>query len=123
MRFVHEVIDWNRYSNEQKQVIWYRLDEHLHIILPQFVRIYDPRKIFQSIERYQIPQKSRDLWRCVYNLIRFQDKCRIDFKECGFSLKEGASLVAIDQQLHQLSMAYYERSFVRAQYFHITHQE
>lgn len=116
MRFVHEVIDWNRYTEEQKKIIWRRLDEHLYIILPQFVRIYDPRKVLAASSRYQIPQPSHNLWRCVYNLIRFKDKRAVDFDECGFRLKQDCTLLDIDQQLYQLSAAFYERDFLRAQH-------
>lgn len=114
MRFVHEIIDWNRYSEAQKKIIWQRLDEHLYIILPQFVRIFDPGKVLAAAERYQIPQPSHNLWRCVYNLIRFRDKRAIDFADCGFRLRDDCNLPELDQQLYQLSNAIYERDFIRA---------
>ena len=118
-RFVHEVIDWNRYNDDQKHIIWQRLDEYLYIILPQFVRIYDPRKVFVAVERYQLPQRSQNLWRNIYNLIRFKEKYGVNIEECGFSLRDNFSLPVIEQQLHELSTAFYERDFVRAQTFSI----
>jgi uncharacterized protein len=70
MRFVHEVIDWNKYNAAQKQIIWQRLDEHLRVILPQFVKIYDPRKIVAHLQQQHIIYDDKNLWRGIYSLLR-----------------------------------------------------
>ncbi len=114
MRFVHEVIDWNRYNDEQKQLIWQRLDEHLHVILPQFVRIYDPRKIIAIIQYLHIPHDEQNIWRCVYDLIRASDKRLLPLSECGFRLKEDVSLSNLNEMLYELATAYYQKDFLRA---------
>ncbi|HMV60411.1 MAG TPA: DUF1289 domain-containing protein, partial [Agitococcus sp.] len=88
MRFVHEVIDWNKYNPEQKQIIWQRLDEHLRVILPQFVKIYDPRKIVARLQQQRIIYDEKNLWRGIYSLLRLHDKGFIVLEDVGFMVKE-----------------------------------
>lgn len=114
MRFLHEVIDWNRYNDEQKLLIWQRLDEHLYVILPQYVRIYDPRKIIAIIQHLHIPHNEQNIWRCVYDLIRASDKRLLTLSSCGFRLKEDVPLSYINEQLYELASAYYQKDFLRA---------
>ncbi len=114
MRFVHEVIDWNRYNEEQKKLIWRRLDEHLGIILPQFVRIYDPLKVISLMQQHHIPYRADRIWRCVYDLIRTSEKRFFSLDDCGFRMKADYQLTDIHEQLYTLASAYYERDFLRA---------
>ena len=113
MRFVHEVIDWNKYNPEQKQIIWQRLDEHLRIILPQFVKIYDPRKIVTHLQQQHIIYDEKNLWRGIYSLLRLHDKGFIILDNLGFSIKEDYQWAVVQQQLYQLASAYYQKDFTR----------
>lgn len=123
MRFIHEVIDWNRYNDEQKTVIWQRLDEHLRIILPQFVRIYDPIKLINVMQAQHIPYRADHIWRCVYDLLCTSEKRFLALGDCGFALKAGCSFTDIHQQLYTLATAYYERDFLRAQHWLDDHDD
>ncbi len=114
MRFIHEVIDWNRYNDTQKQLVWQRLDEHLHIILPQLVRIYDPRKIIALVQSHHLAHNPNNMWRCVYDLIRASDKRFISLEDCGFQLKDNLQLKEINERLYALATAYYQKDFLRA---------
>jgi hypothetical protein len=113
MRFVHEVIDWNKYNAAQKQIIWQRLDEHLRVILPQFVKIYDPRKIVAHLQQQHIIYDEKNLWRGIYSLLRLHDKGFIVFDDVGFSIKEDYHWTVVQQQLYQLASAYYQKDFTR----------
>ena len=113
MRFVHEVIDWNKYNSAQKQIIWQRLDEHLRVILPQFVRIYDPRKIVTHLEQQRIIYDEKNLWRGIYSLLRLHDKGFIVLEDVGFMVKEDYQWSLVQQQLYQLASAYYQKDFAR----------
>jgi len=114
MRFIHEVIDWNRYNDTQKQLVWQRLDEHLHIILPQLVRIYDPRKIIALVQSHHLAHNPNNMWRCVYDLIRASDKRFISLEDCGFQLRDNLRLKDINELLYALATAYYQKDFLRA---------
>ncbi|HNE91355.1 MAG TPA: DUF1289 domain-containing protein [Agitococcus sp.] len=113
MRFVHEVIDWNKYNPEQKQIIWQRLDEHLRVILPQFVKIYDPRKIVARLQQQRIIYDEKNLWRGIYSLLRLHDKGFIVLEDVGFMVKEDYQWSLVQQQLYQLASAYYQKDFAR----------
>ncbi|HMU87165.1 MAG TPA: DUF1289 domain-containing protein, partial [Agitococcus sp.] len=111
MRFVHEVIDWNKYNPEQKQIIWQRLDEHLRVILPQFVKIYDPRKIVARLQQQRIIYDEKNLWRGIYSLLRLHDKGFIVLADLGFQVKPDYQWSLVQQQLYQLASAYYQKDF------------
>ena len=113
MRFVHEVIDWNKYNPEQKQIIWQRLDEHLRVILPQFVKIYDPRKIVARLQQQRIIYDEKNLWRGIYSLLRLHEKGFIVLADLGFQVKPDYQWSLIQQQLYQLASAYYQKDFAR----------
>lgn len=113
MRFVHEVIDWNKYYPEQKQIVWQRLDEHLRVILPQFIKIYDPRKIVAHLQLQRIVYDEKNLWRGIYSLLRLHDKGFIVLEDLGFTVKEDYQWALIQQQLYQLASAYYQKDFAR----------
>lgn len=113
MRFVHEVIDWNKYNSAQQQIIWQRLDEHLRVILPQFVKIYDPHKIVAHLTQQHIVYDKKNLWRGIYSLLRLHDKGFIVLNDIGFTVKEEYQWALIQQQLYQLASAYYEKDFAR----------
>ncbi len=113
MRFVHEVIDWNKYNPEQKQIIWQRLDEHLRVILPQFVKIYDPRKIVARLQQQRIIYDEKNLWRGIYSLLRLHDKGFIVLTDLGFQVKPDYQWSLVQQQLYQLASAYYQKDFAR----------
>ncbi|MFO1373074.1 MAG: DUF1289 domain-containing protein [Agitococcus sp.] len=113
MRFVHEVIDWNKYNPEQKQIIWQRLDEHLRVILPQFVKIYDPRKIVARLQQQRIIYDEKNLWRGIYSLLRLHEKGFIVLADLGFQVKPDYQWSLVQQQLYQLASAYYQKDFAR----------
>lgn len=113
MRFVHEVIDWNKYNPEQKQIIWQRLDEHLRVILPQFVKIYDPRKIVARLQQQRIIYDEKNLWRGIYSLLRLHEKGFIVLADLGFQVKPDYQWILVQQQLYQLASAYYQKDFAR----------
>ncbi|MCB1673419.1 MAG: DUF1289 domain-containing protein [Moraxellaceae bacterium] len=113
MRFVHEVIDWNKYYPEQKQIVWQRLDDHLRVILPQFVKIYDPRKIVAHLQMQRIVYDDKNLWRGIYSLLRLHDKGFIVLEDLGFTVKENYQWTLIQQQLYQLASAHYQKDFAR----------
>lgn len=114
MRFIHEVIDWNRYNSEQKTIILQRLDEHLRIILPHYVKIYDPRKIIAALQQQHIAHDSNNLWRGIYELLRAYEKGIINLEHVGFSINSHYRLLDIQEKLHELAFAYYEKDFLRA---------
>ena len=114
LRFVHEVIDWNRYTDEQKQVIWLRLEQQITQILPHFISIYDARLIESAVDRFRLPYQSDNVWHNVYNLLRFAERRQVDLGKCGFTLEPAASIGEVNARIYALASAIYERDFLRA---------
>ncbi len=113
LRYVHEVIDWNRYSEDHKNVIWQRLERQIMQVLPRYVSIHDPRLIDEAVERHRLPYRSANPWHNVYNLLRYAERRQVELGPCGFRVgPEG--IVAINRQIYALAQALYERDFLRA---------
>ena len=64
-RFLHEIVDWNRYSDAQKMLVWQRLDLLLCTVVGNYLEVIDAARLseqltFQNIR--QQPQLSPPGW-------------------------------------------------------------
>jgi predicted Fe-S protein YdhL (DUF1289 family) len=116
-RFGHEVIDWNGYTEEQRQLVVDRLDGFLVTIVSHKIDVFDEQRLRQQME-YQQVKIDEDLSsaRWVYELLRAGAGQISDTEAYGFRLKpdwQRFSLEEIKQFLDQdfftLSSAHYER--------------
>ncbi|MFZ5757756.1 MAG: DUF1289 domain-containing protein [Pseudomonadota bacterium] len=48
-RFAHEIIDWNAYSEEQKQLVWDRLTRLVDDVVAPRLHIFDPDLMAQTL--------------------------------------------------------------------------
>lgn len=116
-RFAHEVIDWNGYSQEQRQLVVDRLDHFLQKIVGNIIDIFDEEKLLQQMQYQQIQfneHLSSSRW--VYELLRNGASQIKNTEDFGFRLKpdwQRYSLEQVKQFLEQdfytLSCAHYER--------------
>ena len=116
-RFAHEVIDWNGYSQEQRQLVVDRLDDFLQKIVGNIIDIFDEKQLLKQMQYQQIQfneQLSSSRW--VYELLRIGASQISNTEDFGFRLKPEwtrYSLEQIKQFLEQdfytLSSAHYER--------------
>lgn len=116
-RFAHEVIDWNGYSQEQRQLVVDRLDHFLQKIVANIIDIFDEEKLLQQMQYQQIQfneHLSSSRW--VYELLRNGASQIKNTEDFGFRLKpdwQRYSLEQVKQFLEQdfytLSCAHYER--------------
>jgi predicted Fe-S protein YdhL (DUF1289 family) len=116
-RFAHEVIDWNGYSNEQKQLVNARIDGFLQQIVGNMLEIKDEKLLLEKIQFQQIkiePELSSSRW--LYELLRCGANQIKSTNEFGFELKPDWQRFSleqikqfIEQDLYTLSTAYYER--------------
>lgn len=120
-RYLHEVIDWNRYDDSEKRLIWQRLDNLMHQVLPRYFDIRDSEILRRQLEHYRIPFRAEaTIWGWLYALLKAAAKqeptlsdfgvWRIDRSE--MSLAELREQINLD--LHVLATAYYERDLLRA---------
>ena len=56
-RYLHEVIDWNRFSDAEKRLIWQRLDALIEQVLPTSFRIDNTALLGQRLGYYRIPYR------------------------------------------------------------------
>ncbi len=116
-RFAHEVIDWNSYSDEQRQLILERLDHLLIQIIKLKLYIYDKHKVIDLLKEDGIAfDKTRDPHCWVYELIRSRQRDYIEPELWGCRLRPlyvgqsiGALQEAIEKEFFELSQAHYER--------------
>lgn len=122
-RFAHEVIDWNGYTQEQRQLVVDRLDQFLQKIVGNLIEIFDEKQLLEQMQYQQIhfnDQLSSSRW--VYELLRNGASQISNTEDFGFRLKpqwQRYSLEQVKQFLEQdfftLSSAHYERYITTTQ--------
>lgn len=120
-RYLHEVIDWNRYSDAQKRLIWQRLDSVLEQVLPLSFRIDDAARLRERLAFYRIPHRSDGSpWTHLFALLKSAAKQEPDLAEFGVIRLDRSPLrlaplrEKLAGDLHVLATAYYEKDFLRA---------
>lgn len=120
-RYLHEIIDWNRYSADQKRLIWRRLDGLLAQILPRYFDIQDAEQLKQQMLLRQIRlREDGNPWSWLHLLLKNASRQITDLSlfgvvrldTSGMSLYELKELA--NEELHTLASAYYDRDLLRA---------
>lgn len=120
-RYLHEIIDWNRYSEAEKRLIWQRLDSLLEQVLPASFRIDDSNLLRKRLAHYRIPHRREgSAWAHLYDLLKSTARQVPDLAEFGVTRLDRSALSLaqlrekLNADLHQLASAYYEKDFLRA---------
>lgn len=120
-RYLHEVINWNRYSDTEKRLIWQRLDSLLAQVLPNSFRIDDETRLRERLGHYRIPHRSEaNRWVLLAALLKSTARQLPDLTEFGITRLDQSPLSLVELReklnadLHQLAIAYYEKDFLRA---------
>lgn len=118
-RFVHEVVSWNAYSNEQRYLIAQRLESFLAQVVSNKLTIVNEGQLLAAIRHQQIhfnPDQNPYCW--VFDLLKAGASQITDLYVYGVVVQphwQGTSLTeikqAIDEDYYTLSSAYYERYF------------
>lgn len=113
-RFAHEVVQWNGYHDDQRRVVWRRLEELRDGSVAHFLsgnRVQQLCAAADSVKLGELPGVS-DCSR-AYEVLR-----RLALQRCALpwrSLAERSSardlLTSIDREFHDRSLAVYELSF------------
>ena len=117
-RFQHEVIQWNSYSDQQKEIVWNRLEALKVQIMKTKFNIIDESKLKSSLDTYNINYYSAvDPFCWVFDLFKQASQSIKDFEEFGlkYLLEEKISPEEIkknlEEELFVLSEAHYHRYF------------
>ncbi len=120
-RFSHEVVHWNGYTNEEKQIVWKRLNLLLCQVVDNYFVVTDAARLaaemdFQNL-RYQT-QLSPQGW--VPELLKAAGKQQIPYDRFGLrALPPSRGLLPrelydqISAECHALARAHYDRSYAR----------
>ena len=123
-RFQHEVIQWNSYSDLQKEIVWNRLEALKVQIMKTKFNIIDESKLKSSLDTYNINYYSAvDPFCWVFDLFKQASQSIKDFEEFGlkYLLEEKISPEEIkknlEEELFVLSEAHYQRYFKLEEHF------
>ena len=116
-RFHHEVINWNGYSDEEKQSVWLRLEMLLVQVMTAKLEVFDEALLLKQLQQRQIrfvPQQSVYCW--AYQLLARGARVISQLEAYGIVLLpefrdwELPDLRdAIDREFFLLSEAHFER--------------
>ena len=117
-RFQHEVIEWNGYSDSEKEIVWNRLESLKILIMKSKILIEDPILLKNKLDLYEISYYEKvDPYCWVFDLIKQASKSIADIKEFGLKLildqpsDLGELKQLIEEELFALSEAHYQRYF------------
>lgn len=116
-RFHHEVINWNGYSDEEKQAVWLRLEMLLVQVMTAKLEVFDEALLLKQLEQRKVrfvPHQSAYCW--AYQLLARGARVITQVDAYGISLLpefrewELPDLRdAIDREFFLLSEAHFER--------------
>lgn len=116
-RFSHEVIDWNRYTYEQKRVVDQRLAGFLSQCVSNKLQVTDAALLRWQLDVQQVRYTAHhDEYCWVFSLLKAGAGQITDTHAYGFAVDlryQGLSMTElrerIDQEFYVLSEAHYER--------------
>ena len=120
-RFSHEVVHWNGYTNEEKTIVWRRLNLLLCQVVDNYFVVADADRLAEELDfqnlRYQT-QLSPQGW--VPELLKAAGSRMIPYDHFGLrALPPSDGLTPrqlydqISAECHALSQAHYDRSYAR----------
>ena len=120
-RFSHEVVNWNAYNDEQKTIVWKRLDLLLSQVVDNYFVVQNATLLAEQMDfqnlRYQ-PQLSPQGW--IPELLKAAGRQTIPYDRFGLQPLASAEGIPprqlyeqISLECHALSQAHYDRSYAR----------
>lgn len=118
-RYAHEVIDWNSYTNEQREIIYTRINSFLSQVVAAKIAIVDASKLAAFLDAQKVPvPENGDDYAKVFALLKAGAQqldtlalvgCEVGADFAHLNLVELRDL--IDKDFYTLSSAHYERYF------------
>lgn len=120
-RFSHEVIHWNKYSAEEQQFIWQRLDGQLDQILLPLVAIHDEVALDQFLQSRQVRLlENASKGRKIYHALRICQRDPNCLAQAGLHLlPEHLKKIwdIFEHRIYSLAVANFELAWLRAAQF------
>ena len=120
-RYLHEVIEWNRFADSEKRLIWQRLDGLLQQVMPRYFEILDADLLRRELLARRIPlREEASAWTWLQQLLKQMARQVNDLAAFGVRRIDNSELdlhglrEQLNSELHMLASAYYERDLLRA---------
>lgn len=117
-RFSHEVIHWNRYTQEEQATIWLRLDQQIDkILMPLLPHYHYPTlQHFLAVKHAKLLPDA-GLGRKLYHALKLCEKSPIFVEESGLGIQKSEIKPIwkeFEKRVLVLAQASYELAFLRA---------
>ncbi len=118
-RFAHEIIDWNSYSDFEKQAVLQRLDDLLAQVVRDRLRVKNSQKLKDQLILHKITFNNNANEHCLaYEAIRRFGSQLPNFESIGCAVLPAWRNLAtvelkqiIEEDFYELSCAHFERYF------------
>ena len=117
-RFVHEVIDWNKFNSNEKELVNTRLEEFKIIVLKNRFLVSDKDLLTAKLKENAIRfNNALDPLTWIFDLLRASGTQELDLDQFGIKTLVSEALPTIREQINkeflELSEAHYDRYFKR----------
>ena len=117
-RFVHEVIDWNKFNSNEKELVNTRLEEFKIIVLRNRFLVSDQDLLAAKLKENAIRfNTALDPLTWIFDLLRASGTQELDLDQFGIKTLISEALPTIREQINkeflELSEAHYDRYFKR----------
>ena len=117
-RFVHEVIDWNKFNSNEKELVNTRLEEFKIIVLKNRFFVSDKDLLAAKLKENAIRfNNALDPLTWIFDLLRASGTQELDLDQFGIKTLISEALPTIREQINkeflELSEAHYDRYFKR----------
>ena len=117
-RFIHEVINWNSYSNDEKEIVNSRLEEFKVTILSHRFKVTDAELLSSKLKEHAINfNDALDPITWIFDLLRASSQ-DLDLELFGLELLPDHRTLSlstikdeINTELFELSQAHFDRYF------------
>lgn len=120
-RYLHEIVDWNRYTEEEKRLVWARLEGLMQQVMPGYFEIEDADLLFEQMRRLRMDTRNKNTpWSLLHALLRASARQEPVLEHFGVRRldRSDRSLAElrehINGELYHLACAYYDKDFLRA---------
>jgi predicted Fe-S protein YdhL (DUF1289 family) len=123
-RFAHEIVQWNAFEEEQRQLVWERLLAIREGTVRDFLKLLDEPALRSGAKALRILEADAyDPFNLAYEVLRRLQRRPADLADIGLGLHPNQQLVMnaqnipkvllerIDREFYHRSLAHYERSF------------
>ena len=115
-RFVHEVINWNKYSIPEKELVNNRLEDFKLTVLQERLSIINPDLLASKLRENGINfNDSLNPLTWVFDLLRASGSQPLNLDQFGVTLHEKIALSELKDEIYkeflELSEAHYDRYF------------